>query len=646
MKINSKFDVLNPKGSTLIEVLVTIFVLTSGLLVLMGIFPHGFSILQHSRNVGYAGGLMRDRSASLTMREDNMPVAIIPCDDNGNSFDAVNINPNEGKPNSFVMENGEYIQNGGSYQRGTLLSCRRVVGESTVIPGGDHYTTANGEFYGGKYTLLFGPIDTARNTNTKKLKRFVIYGSPMTNLEAGFTSTNPSVDMWNDAGYTSYWAPNGDGRLYLAFAPYYAYTRRQSEYLDYNRIYKISYNVRHETTGQTFRKEGYIQVDKNYSGEWSCAFQDFDINNYSSLGSQNMTTVGSGYVMLPDSLRVCRVFEEVTPGKSFGLDPYQFSLADPVVGTVIFNPIGADVELGADGEKEPLKAYIDYLIYDPRIIVKDIQFPRHGDFDNTVKINLGLGGILSAGSPESVDDGSETQNPDEPTFEGLIRGSFGDNAVNMQIGRIAESDSDLIIKQSVLIIDTQTGLRVFPEFEGDEETPGDIEIDYEKGVVIFNTSNVKLVNWQGEDVITGVNLTDRVLRFYFRTADDWIVRMCKLPSSFISATGGDNYNTNNKLDWNEYGFIKNGDRIYFPQAYAGGDVLVDYEGTDGNMYSGKLLRISDYPENDGEAACYADLGRDCKDIISVKGASVILGSYWKIGDEFKCRQMLFDVYGK
>ena len=638
---------VNDRGSTLIEILVTIFVLTSGLLVLFGMFPQGFSILQNSRNVGFAGGLNKDKSSMLNMRMDNMPFAIIPATDDGNANAVINENPNEGKPTPFLMENGEYVKNGDVYVRGQLLNCRKVVGESTLIPGGDYYTTANGEFYGGKYTLLFGPIDTTRNSGNKKLKRFLVYGSPMTNKSATFSDYAPDTELWNDAGYCSYWTPQGDGMLYLAFAPYYSYTKDYGKPMDYNRVYKISYMVRHETTGQIFKKEGFISVPDNYDGKWSNNFQDYDIEENRELGSTFLTQVGSGYVMLTDTLELRRVFQEIVPGKSFSSDPYQFMMADPVVGTLMFNPLGSEIELGNDGEKEPLKAFIDYMIYDPRIAVKDIQFPRVTN-GMSVKLNLGLGAILSAGDPDIIGDGSQTSNPDEETFEGLIRGTLnaGSDKVDMQIGQAVQSDSDLVIAQSVLIIDTQSGLRVFPKFMGDEENPGDIEIDYSNGVVTFNTENVRLVDWYGDTVADNVSLTDRVLRFYFRTADDWVVRICKLPTTFNLSTKGVDYNKRDSLGWDEYGFIKNGDRIYFAQGYAGGDVVVDYVSKSGTKYMGKVYRISDYPEEDNEASCYIDLGRDAKEIISVHGASVIMGAYWRSGDGFRSRSMLFDVYGK
>jgi len=649
MKVSSYNRILvNERGSTLIEILVTIFVLTAGILVLMGMFPQGFTILRNSKNIGFASGLLKEKSKILEMRQENMPIAIIPCDDNGDSTSVINVNPNSGKPDVFVKSNGEYVATGGVYTRDRLLNSRRVIGESTVIPGGDYYTTANGEFYGGKYTLLFGPIDTTRDTNTGKLKRFVVYGSEMVNINNSFTSSNPTLEMWNDSSYSSYWTDGGDGRLYLAFLPYYAYTKDVNTTLSYDRIYKISYLVRHETTGQTFRKEGYIQVPKDYDGRWSSDFKDFDIVSQTTDGNKNLTTIGTGYVLLEDSLVVKRVFQEITPGNSFTSDPYQFIMADPVVGTLMFNPIGTDVFLDVDGDKKPLKAYIDYLIYDPRISVRDIQFPRNGDYDNLIKINLGLGAILSVGDPAVIGDGTSTDNPDEVTFEGLIKGTVNssDNQVDLNIGKPVTSVDDLIINQSILMIDLATGLRVFPINLGDATTNPDIQIDYENGLVLFNTNEVLLKDWHGNTVFSNVKLTDRVIRFYYRTAEDWVLRMCKPPSTFILNTDESKYNVNNDLNWDEYGFIAGGSKVYFPQAYAGCDVLVDYETTSGKKIYGELARISDYPEKDTESSCFIKLKNNANTIISVSGSSIILGAYWRSGDDFKNREMLFDVFGK
>lgn len=642
------------RGSTLIEVMVTLFVLTAGLLVLFGMFPQGFNILSNSRNIGYAGGLLKNRAVTLSMRQDNMPIAIVPCDDNGNINNLINDNPNDGKDDTFKKENGEYVVNNGSYVRGNLLNCRKVVGESCYIPTADYYTTANGKFYGGKYSLMFGPIDTTRNSSNKKLKRFVVYGPEMINVTDSINVGNPLSNLWDDSAYVSYWSPEGDGNLYLAFTPYYAFTRDVNTIMDYDRIYKISYLVRHETTQQTFRKEGYIKVPGNYDGKWDYNFPNFSMDDYDEVGGELLTHVGSGYIMLPDTLEVHRVFEEVKPDEEFGYDPYQYIMADPVVGTVMFNPLGNDVVLDADGEKEPLKAYIDYMIYDPRIIVKDIQFPSHASFDGSVKINLGLGSILCAGLPDVTDDGSQTENPDEPTFEGLVRGTVDptNNSVDLCVGKKVTDAEEIVIKQSILIIDVNTGLRVFPVNNGSDTEEGDILIDYDNGIVSFNRETVYLCDWKGEFLQDNsgnrqaVNLTNRTLRFYFRTDNDWNVRLCKLPTTFVNSTYEEEFKPTDRLAWNEFGFEKDSDRIYFPQAYAGGNAVVDYTDEDGNNHYGQLINISDYPQEDDEMSCYADLGRNYKEIISVHGASVLMSAHWRYGDSFRTRQMLLNVYGK
>ena len=71
------------RGSTLIEILVTIFVLTGGLFVLYGMYPQGFNILENAKNINTAKGLIQTNITDIQSRSGNLPFAIVPCDDNG-----------------------------------------------------------------------------------------------------------------------------------------------------------------------------------------------------------------------------------------------------------------------------------------------------------------------------------------------------------------------------------------------------------------------------------------------------------------------------------------------------------------------------------------------------------------------------------
>ncbi|MBR4748767.1 MAG: hypothetical protein IK083_04245 [Abditibacteriota bacterium] len=644
------------RGSTLIEILVTIFVLTGGLFVLYGMYPQGFNILENARNINTAKGLIQTSISDLQSRAGNLPFAIVPCDDLGDPDGRIQqgngtvkisaLNPYLTEKNTFETdEDGNYKADGqGNYQRGSLLRSRKVVGEKTEIPGGDYVTTANGNLYGGKYTLLFSPIDTERDA-AGKLVRFRIAGPEMTLIDDSATSQYPVNQIWTDAEFGCYFSEY-DSRLYFAFLPSSVYTTMDyTRKLDYDRKYYVSYMVRNQTTGQVFRKEGGIRVKSDYDGRWSTLFYDYDENN-AELNTTNLMDVGNGYVFLADTLKVKRIFEEVTDG-SFGRDPYQFVMADPIVGTVVFNPLGHDLKFEADGRKTALTATIDYMIYDSRIIAQDFQFPASHDYDGSVKLKLHTGGILGVGSPTDITDGAGTDNPDEPTFEGLIRGAFDATGnVNLQLGHKISTVDELVLPQSVLIIDMATGLRVFPA----DEDASDISIDFGNGVINFRSSTVDLISWadgSSRPVYSDVDMSNRAVRVYYRTDNDWLVKFVKLPDSFMdNGKGEKNYNLNVDLNWDEYGIAANSPgRVYFPQVYAGLDVLVDYVDTDGNAVYGELQKISEFPE-DNQSSCYIELKNDAESISNIRGSGINVGAYWRNNGKFRARDINFSIIGQ
>ncbi len=644
------------RGSTLIEILVTIFVLTAGLFVLYGMYPQGFNILENARNINTAKGLIQTNISDLESRAGNLPFAIVPCDDSGDPDGSIQqgngtvkisaLNPYLTEKDTFEKDSdGNYNADAaGRYMRGSLLRSRKVVGEKTFIPGGDYVTTANGNLYGGKYSLMFSPIDTARDSGGK-LIRLRVQGPEMTLADDSATSQYPVNQIWTDAEYGCYFSEY-DSRLYFAFLPSNAYTSMDySQKLDYDRKYYVSYMVRNQTTGQVFRKEGAIRVKSDYDGRWSSLFYDYDEND-ADLNTTNLMDVGNGYAFLEDTLKVRRIFEEITDG-GFGRDPYQFVMADPIVGTIVFNPLGAGLKFTNEGKTTALSASIDYMIYDPRILVQEFQFPATHDYDGSVKLKLHTGGLLGVGDPTDVTDGAGTDNPDEPTFEGLIRGEFDQSGnVNLQLGRKVTSVNELVLPQSVLLVDMQTGLRLFPA----DDDASDISIDFANGVINFASPKVHLISWtdgSSSPVYSNVDMSNRAVRVYYRTENDWTVKFVKLPDSFLdNGKGEKNYNVNVDLNWDEYGLAANRPgRIYFPQAYAGLDVLVDYVDADGNAVYGELRKISEFPES-GESSCYVELKSDADTVTAVKGSGVNIGAYWRANGKFRERDINYSIIGQ
>ena len=100
------------------------------------------------------------------------------------------------------------------------------------------------------------------------------------------------------------------------------------------------------------------------------------------------------------------------------------------------------------------------------------------------------------------------------------------------------------------------------------------------------------------------------------------------------------------LNWDEYGLASGRPgRIYFPQAYAGLDVLVDYVDADGNAVYGELRKISEFPES-GESSCYVELKSDADTVTAVKGSGVNIGAYWRANGKFRERDINYSIIGQ
>jgi hypothetical protein len=218
--------------------------------------------------------------------------------------------------------------------------------------------------------------------------------------------------------------------------------------------------------------------------------------------------------------------------------------------------------------------------------------------------------------------------------------------VNLQLGRRISSLDELVLPQSVLIIDMQTGLRVFPA----DADASDISIDFGNGVINFRSTKVNLISWSdgsSSPVISNIDMSSRAVRVYYRTDNDWLVKYVKLPDLFMdNGKGEKNYNVNMDLNWDEYGISANEpSRIYIPQEYAGLDVLVDYTDEDGNTIYGELQKISDFPENN-ESSCYITLKNDARDVANVRGSGVNIGAYWRNNGKFRSRDINYSIIGQ
>jgi hypothetical protein len=285
---------------------------------------------------------------------------------------------------------------------------------------------------------------------------------------------------------------------------------------------------------------------------------------------------GYDHVEIDQSSDICArgFFEETAP--SWSNDPYTFKLADPILGIISFNPNAQNrYEYTAFG-KRPIKASIDYRIYDPRIIREDKVVPDVDDSAERIPVKLALRFILDAGEPGVIGDGDATDNPDEPTFEGLMREYNG----RPQLGQITTISDDVTIKYSVIIVDLKTGLRVGVPLSATSSDGAPLYtsdfIDYKTGVVNLPgpaaaaaIDKACLIEYNNNIKYRNVDLRGRNLRFLYRADGDWSVQ-CQKAYSYYSRV----YDAESVNYYRFY--LTDRNRLLFAPCDAGKTVSVDY----------------------------------------------------------------------
>ena len=205
---------------------------------------------------------------------------------------------------------------------------------------------------------------------------------------------------------------------------------------------------------------------------------------------------------------------------------------------IAFNPMGSGIYEYTGRGLRPLEARVDYRVYDPRIIKEDRIIPgevyRDVDGYDRIRVKLALKFILSAGDPLVIGDGDPTDNPDEPTFEGLVRADRDVSSPDArpQLGTQIPDKNWLLIPQSVLVIDLATGLRVVP-VAGRSSV-----VDFTNGIVkLWPTAD--LINAKGNVSVSNVPLPGRQLRFLYRADGDWSIQCQKAFSSYTRGSSVD-----------------------------------------------------------------------------------------------------------
>ena len=606
----------NRKGTSLAEILVVMVILLVGIMYVVTMFPTGFRVVLAAESQTIATKLAQAEIERWKNMPDNLPDGILPLkvgysDTLDPNSDVLNDQP-PGPPFEVFTATSDPNQ----YDPGNAINFRYVRNETTSIPVGSYFTSGAGAGYGSKYTLAFSPIEvTARTATGPTLYDGLSVKSGDLLRRVGDSSSN----MYLRRGQygIDYTLGTSDGKpcFYMTFS----YDTNDAH------VYYVSYSYWAE----------------NSSGNASLFSQvDQPVNPAADGGwTPVIITPPTGYTVteIEENTDTCaRGFVQVAP-TGWSDDPYEFALVDSIMGVIAFNPQARNMTESTARGVRAITARIDYRIYDPRIIREDkvIQslnedIDGDGTADHT-SVKLALRFILNAGDPNVIGDGDPTDDPDEPTFEGLIR---------KRLGQVVQTPDDLMLKQSMLIIDLATGLRVSMQ---------DVTIDFKQGIVHLPES-ANLIDWSShtETNMANVELKGRHLRFFYRADGDWSVQCHKAYTYYLRKTDAspvDYYHFKLKMPEGSDDSYK----LLFARCDSGKNVSVDYTYIDPQNVQhkvvGRTFKISDDwttdPDiSDSQDAYVAlDVPSDCSvssgSRIVVSGTSFRARVLWRDGKNWK-----------
>lgn len=562
------------KGTTLVEILVVMVVLLVGIMTVVVMFPTGFKVVRAAENQTIATKLAQAEVERWKNMPGNLPDDILPVDRSGQVLN--DQNPGPGFDGMMPVTGSA-----GLFYPGNAGNYRKVMNETTPVPIASYFQTGGGPVFGSRYNLAFSPIELQNDPNNPGQYLGITVKSGDLLRRVG-DSDSPIYLRVGQYGIDYTLGTHGNKPcFYMCFS----YDRNPSH--EYQVTY--SYMVNKSSNGNAGNPPSqYLsQVDQVVHPDADGNWVPVDI------------TVPPGYDMdrIDDGTDSCaRGFAQVTEWNKDPLDPtdpYEFTVADSILGIVAFNPRAHNaLERTARGVRA-VTARISYTIYDTRIIREEraVAAPNEDlDCNNTndhTQVKLALRFILNCGNPDSITDGDSTDNPDEPTFEGLVYN---------QLGITVTHTTDVMVPQAMLVIDLATGLRVeLPGTPPSRLTTRQYPIDFTAGIVhLPKTAN--LIDWASKPVATNVELKGRHLRFFYRADGDWSVQCQKAHTYFLRE-----YDKDKSLDYQHYRlFLDSYDntwKLIFARCMSGQTVAVDYTYTDNagvvHKVTGKNCRISD-----------------------------------------------------
>lgn len=542
-------------GASLIEILVVIVIFLVGILAIAQIFPGGLNILRTTRNNTMATALARAEMERLKNQVDQLADAIVPTryvwDGTRYRLEAdLDRYPNDFSPAGAtgLDLNGNFTGANGILGRWPYLSgpnvMTRVVSESRTIPAPRYLSdpTPTGSTYGGLMACQFAPVVYDPNYP----ETFLVYGNDLQRrivevVPAGSRVRQDYVAFIDELGQEMA-LPMGPARPDL---PGYA------------RTYRVSVSLYINGPGGRTQKDVVSVIITVPSPPTN------DQREYVSIPFTDPVFLGPGETLEHadlDTFRVARVFDRIgTPNAPQFLTEddvrnnaslrddaaYQYDFLDEKLGLMLFNPVGFNYQERRGRGRVPLRARVDYDVYDWRIIRDEFRVPGQMPFERKLILN-------------SIK---------------VLGNKYADQRPYAGIGFTVANETN---ERDFVLVDTETGGVIMPS---------SYTVDKSAGVITF-IDDPAVANQVGElgalimypRATTPSQLADirgRSVRALYQGVGEWAVQVEKAVRSYQVVydaspglrqcyVGGSNPNVNGDRPT----------RVYFPLADIGKQVLV------------------------------------------------------------------------
>ena len=546
-------------GTTLVELLVVIVVLSIGILAILQIFPSGLRILAYNRNSEIATKLAQDEAQRFVGRSDQMPESIDPVYylfDSASATVKTYSDPNR-RPGDYSLvntgsldANGNVIDAGGHnlgywpYLSGPNLF-RRVVGEGGRVPAPRQV----GNYYGGLMVLQFTPIAF----NPQDPGQFQIYGADMNRLlGAPQTGETPQASQY----YVQNIDQPTNANLILPADPFVQKTYR---------LAMAFYVTKGGVTYKKDRDDIPIFVPPTAGGGFytlSLINGDSANNNPATISGppqlpeQGWLSSGETFVGAElESVRVARQYESILTTDTFS-DPYQYKLLDQNLGLILFSDQAYNTYELRNGRRVPLEAHVNYDVYDWRVMRDEFRVP-----DGQVpQVKLALGNLKILGHRDVDNTVYQGLSPFIPNGKGSSK--RGDMIfMDMETGGIILPKSATRLSGGTPLelvhVDKSVGIATFYDADGDPNNGLTGEIVY-----------------PGSTLATDINLTGRSIRAMYQSNGEWMTQVSMAPVQFNVSRTPDPTVSEYYVGGTQPG-TGSATRVYFPLSSAGQRVTID-----------------------------------------------------------------------